>query len=78
MDLLKQIFFDCFTGKTNDIFDIGRILWALSVIVFLGLAIYDVVLTRDFNPEQFGIGLSLVLAGGGAALGFKRSTEKEN
>jgi hypothetical protein len=77
-NLCKKLFFDSFTGKTNDIFDIGRILWALSVLFYLGLSTADVIMTKNFEYQDFGIGLGAVLAGGGAAIGFKKSTEPGN
>jgi hypothetical protein len=72
MKLLK----DCFTTADGESFDIGRVLWAQGVIVFLGLAIYSVVgQGRPFDMQAFGIGLGAALAAGGAALGFKARTE---
>lgn len=73
----KKILFDCFTGRDNETFDIGRILWALSVIIFLALAVWDVPMTHDFNPLDFGGGLGAVLAAGGAAIGLKSKTEPD-
>ncbi len=72
MKLLK----DCFTAADGDSFDIGRVLWAQGVMVFLGLAIYSVVgQGHSFDMQAFGIGLGATLAAGGAALGFKARTE---
>ena len=72
MKLLK----DCFTTADGESFDIGRVLWAQGVVVFLGLAIYSVVSQgHPFDMQAFGIGLGATLAAGGAALGFKAKTE---
>lgn len=72
MKLLK----DCFTTADGESFDIGRVLWAQGVIVFLGLAIYSVAWQgRPFDMQAFGIGLGATLAAGGAALGWKAKTE---
>ena len=72
MKLLK----DCFTTADGESFDVGRVLWAQGVIVFLGLAIYSVVgQGHPFDMQSFGIGLGATLAAGGAALGFKAKTE---
>jgi hypothetical protein len=66
---------DCFTGVDGVSWDIGRILWALSVLTFLGCAIYAISKGQLWNAVEFGTGAGLVLAGGGAALGFKGHTE---
>lgn len=72
MKLLK----DCFTTADGESFDVGRVLWAQGVVVFLGLAIYSVVgQDHPFDMQGFGIGLGATLAAGGAALGFKAKTE---
>ena len=72
MKLLK----DCFTTADGESFDVGRVLWAQGVMVFLGLAIYSVVgQGHPFDMQAFGIGLGATLAAGGAALGFKAKTE---
>ncbi|MHB8252793.1 MAG: amino acid ABC transporter substrate-binding protein [Acidiferrobacter sp.] len=72
MKLLK----DCFTTADGESFDIGRVLWAQGVMVFLGLAIYSVVgQGHPFDMQGFGIGLGATLAAGGAALGLKAKTE---
>ena len=72
MKLLK----DCFTTADGESFDIGRVLWAQGVMVFMGLAVYSVVgQGHSFDMQAFGIGLGATLAAGGAALGFKAKNE---
>jgi len=66
---------DCFTGIDGESWDLGRILWFKAVIVFLALSCYTVYKCQPFDPAAFGTGLGLVLAAGGAALGFKAGTE---
>jgi hypothetical protein len=66
---------DCFTTHDGHTWDIGRILWAMSVITFLGCAIYAIYRGQVWDAVSFGTGAGLVLAGGGAALGFKGNTE---
>ena len=72
---LKDLIFQTFTGKDNKTLDLGRILWAKGVIIFFGISIYDIYNGGVFDPSSWGIGLGAVLAAGGAALGFKASTE---
>lgn len=73
---MKKLLMDCFTTADGQSFDIGRLLWAQGVIVFLALAIYSVVRqNHQFDMQSFGIGLGATLAAGGAALGWKHKTE---
>lgn len=75
MDWVEKFLRDCFTGRDSKTWDIGRILWALSVIVYLSLAIWDVAATHTFEYQEFGIGIGAVLAGGGLGINLKKSTE---
>ena len=73
---MKTLITHLFTGADNATFDIGRILWAISVVVFLALAVYAVIWKgQPWAPQDYGTGLGLVLAAGGAAIGFKSSAE---
>lgn len=72
MKILK----DVFTGIDGESYDMGRVLWALSVIAGLCYAGYDLVyLNTPFNIVNYGIGVGSLLASGGAALWAKRETE---
>jgi hypothetical protein len=66
-----------FTGKDNATFDVGRLLWALGVLVFLGISIYSVAKGNPFNAIDYGAGFGGLLAGGGAGLSLKAKTEPE-
>ena len=66
---------DCFTTHDGITWDIGRLLWAMSVITFLGCAIYSIYQGQHWSAVEYGTGAGLCLAGGGAALGFKGNTE---
>lgn len=74
---MKQFIKDCLTCKTGEHYDIGRVLWAIGVIVFLGLAVGDLIINGHFSAVDYGTGLGLVLAGGGVALKLKHKTEPE-
>lgn len=76
MKFFRKIFYDCFTGKRDDIFDLHRFLLTAACIVFFILAIYQVIKTGVFDPEKFGIGFGALVAGGGAAMWFKKGTGK--
>lgn len=75
---MNKLLKDCLTGKDNQTYDIGRVLWFLSVLVFLILSTWDCWLDHDFKPADYGTGLGLVLAAGGGALWLKRDTEPSN
>ena len=67
-----------FTGKDNETLDIGRILWAVSVVAFIGIGAGAVfVQNQVFDPAQWGLGAGAVLAGGGGAIGMKAKTEPD-
>lgn len=76
IDLLRQTF----TGADNKTLDIGRILWALSVLSFLSMGFYGIFKGQVMDYLAFGTGVAAVLAAGGAALGLKAKAEpkKEN
>ena len=73
---MKQFFKDMVTTKDGESFDVGRVLWIISVFTFLGLAGWDVVMNHArFNMQDFGVGIGMTLAAGGAALMLKAKTE---
>ena len=73
-----KVFKDWFTGKDSESYDIGRFLWFMSVMVFLGCAIFAIYKGQPWNAIEYGTGLGLVLAAGGAAIGMKAGTEPTN
>ena len=75
---MKKFLADILTGKDGHTYDIGRILWAWSVVSFTALGGYDLVHAGyRFDPVAYGTGIAAVLASGGAALGLKARTEPE-
>lgn len=71
LDLIKQTF----TGADNKTLDIGRILWAMSVISFLVMGFYGIWKGQVMDYLAFGTGIAAVMAAGGAALGMKANSE---
>lgn len=69
------LFRDLFSGRDNYSLDIGRILWALGVVVYLGLSVASAFMDLKFDYITWGAGFAAVLAAGGAALKMKESTE---
>lgn len=67
---MSKFFKDCFTGKDNATYDLGRILWAICVLSFLALCFY-----KTFGAIETSTGIVTVLASGAASLWIKRETE---
>lgn len=73
---LAKFWRDLFTGKDNATYDLGRILWAVSTLWYLVVGTIAILSNKQvFDFVDAGTGLGLVLAGGGAALWAKKSTE---
>lgn len=78
MNEIREFFRDCFTNATDD-YDLGRVLWAVAVVVFLFLSVYSVVVAKQpFDAAVYGMGLGAVLGAGGAALWLKKDTEPKD
>jgi len=72
---LKQMF----TESDNLTHDLHRYLAAAAVLVGLFLSVFVVVKQgKDFDMETFGIGVGMLLAGLGAALGLKPESKNTN
>jgi hypothetical protein len=64
------------TGPDNQTWDIARVLWALGVFSYLGMAVWSVVgLHNPPDLMAFGGGFGVVLAAGGAGVAVKSHTE---
>jgi hypothetical protein len=72
MLLVLKAFKDMFTETDNVTFDIFRVLLAISVIWFLFLGSYELIMhDHDFNLTEVSGGLTALLGLGGAAIGYK-------
>lgn len=78
MDLGK-IITQMFTTKDNESWDLGRVLWALLVLVFTALTTYQAVTLisggQPWDAMVWAGAASVILGAGGATLWMKRSTE---
>lgn len=74
-NIFKKFFKDIFTGRDNRTYDMGRVLWFQSVQAFILVTIYSLHKGGSFDPVTWGAGLAALIAGGGAAIGIKASTE---
>jgi hypothetical protein len=64
-----------FTGIDNETWDIGRILWAKMCLVYCSISAWHTYHSGSFDPQQWAIGASAILAGGGGSLALKSKTE---
>ena len=77
MAVLKALIKDILTAKDGESYDIGRVLWIIGALSFIGLSIYDIYRGNPFNPLNWGTGFGGIMGGGGAAIGLKSRTEPE-
>lgn len=64
-----------FTGKDNQTHDIGRVLWFIGVVAFIGFSAFRVYTKGEFDAIGYGTGLGGLLAGGGLGINLKAKTE---
>lgn len=72
---MRKFFRDIFTGVDGKTYDMGRVLWAESVIAYTLMTAYAVWKGQVIDPLAWGGGLAAIMGAGGAALGLKASTE---
>ncbi len=76
--ILAKVIKDALTTSTGEDYDVGRILWVLSVLAGIGYAGIDLLILKSpFNIVNYGIGIGSLLAAGGAALWAKKGTEAQ-
>lgn len=74
---MNRFITDLFTEADNDTWDLGRIMWALGVVMFFGLSVMAYgVFRQAFDPITFGTGFAAVLGAGGGMIWMK-SKEQE-
>lgn len=73
----KRIIRHAFTGQDNETVDVGRILWAMAILVFFAYSGFQLYKVHDFDPINWATGVAMILAGGGGALRLKAITEPE-
>jgi hypothetical protein len=75
MSKLKMFLMHCLTGADNETADIGRVLWALSFLIGMGIELAAFYTGRAFDLQSYGIGVGALMAGSGGALMLKAKTE---
>lgn len=73
--LVSQVLKHISTGKDGESYDIGRIMWIVGVIAYIGLSGFQVFKTGTFNYVEWGTGFGILNTGSGAAIMLKRTTE---
>lgn len=75
--LISSVIKDVTTEKDGQSYDIAKVLWVLGTLIFFGLVIYTTIkIPAAFNMMNFGIAFGGILAGGGAAIKIKETTEQ--
>lgn len=74
---IKGFIKDLLTGIDGQSYDIGRVMWALGVLFYLGETAYSVhaAVGHPFDYVQFGTGFGLIMGASAGALKWKESTE---
>lgn len=72
---MKKLFSDIFTEKDGETICVGRFLWIWGAFLFFTLAAWAVFHGKEFDPQNYGVGLGGVLAGGGAGVALKGRNE---
>jgi hypothetical protein len=68
---LPRILRDLFSGTDNNSIEMGRTLWALSVLAAIVLQGVAVAKGQPFNAIEFGGGVAALLAAGGFGVAQK-------
>lgn len=64
------------TAKDGETYAPSRVYWLLAALTQIGLSVWAVVVHRqDFSSTDFGTGMGLILAAGGAGVWLTRKTE---
>ena len=75
--LMARFFRELLTSSDNHTFELGRALWALSVIALLAFQGVAIVMKgQAFNPVEFGAGVAAILAAGGFGIAAKDKVAK--
>jgi hypothetical protein len=71
----KKIVKNILTGRDNETFDIARVMWGFSVLVFLGITVASFIRGDSWHPYETAQGIAWILFGGGASVAVKGNTE---
>lgn len=75
MSVAKKLIKEWFTETDNETADVTKVLAALSIVTGIVLAVFSVVvLGKEFNYQDYGLGTAALFAGVGVALSAKKET----
>lgn len=63
------------TLADNESYDIGRLLWAVGLVVFVICALLDVYFKKSFDYINYGLTFSAIMGAGAGSLRLKLPTE---
>lgn len=72
---MTNILKDFLTEKDGESYCPARALLILGALAFIGLAIYNAMQGKLFDPQAYGLGYGGLLAGGGGGILMKGKTE---
>ncbi len=72
---LARFFTNCLTEKDNATFSLQKTLTACMVLTYIALSIADVILSKDFEYQQFAMGGAALLGLAGAGIAFQSNSE---
>ncbi len=76
MSTAKKVIKEWFTETDNETADVTKVLAAVSVMTGIGLAVFSVVvLGKEFNYQDYGLGTAALFGGIGVALGLKKDSD---
>lgn len=68
-----------FTGTDNSTPELGRLLWALSVLAIIFYQGWELIVDKkDFDAIEFGTGIAAILAAGGFGIAAKDRSHPGN
>lgn len=62
---------DVLTERDGNTYELSAVLAAFTVLAFVGMAVWKMWTTRQFDPISYGTGASAIIGGGGLSRLFK-------
>ena len=75
---IKNFLSDMLTETDNETYEIGRFLWAISVMLGLTLESLSVLKGYTFDLQAYGVGAATLLGAGGVINALKVHVENMN
>lgn len=70
---MKKFLKDLLTERDGETFELSAVLAAFTVLAFVGMAVWKMWTTHQFDPVSYGTGASAIIGGGGLSRLFKGS-----